>query len=301
MKKSVLAVLVALCASTSVQGKEVVIEHNLGSTTLDSVPKRVVVIGHGALDALDYFGIEPIAVAKAAKLPTYLSKYSSKDFPSVGSLFEPDFEAIFVQKPDLIIVGPRGASSYEELSEIAPTLVFAAQDGSSYWESTQTQWRNLAKAFAIDEKVEKKIAELDGQFKAIRQFNKDNNVDALTVMSSGGNITTFGAQSRFAAIYKDFGFTETVKGIKPSRHGDLISFEFIQQSNPQTLFVIDRDKLVNKGKSTTLKDFDNDLVKSTKAYQNQRYAFLDLDSWYLAISGVTATEKMIADVKPSEL
>ena len=116
-------------------------------------------------------------------------------------------------------------------------------------------------------------------------------------MSSASNVTTFGKKSRFSVIYQDFGFKQTVKDIKSSRHGDLISYEFISQSNPSILFIIDRDKLVNKGKSTTQEDFNNALIKTTSAYQNQHVIFLDLNAWYLSIAGVTATEQMIRDIK----
>ena len=116
-------------------------------------------------------------------------------------------------------------------------------------------------------------------------------------MSSASNVTAFGSQSRFSAIYQDFGFQQTVKNIKSSRHGDLISYEFISKSNPSILFIIDRDKLVNKGKSTTKEDFNNALIKTTKAYQNNKITFLDLNAWYLSIAGVTATEQMIKDIK----
>lgn len=135
--------------------------------------------------------------------------------------------------------------------------------------------------------------------KAIAEHNKANNVAALTVMSAGGNITTFGAQSRFSSIYKDFGFKEAVEGIKESRHGDLVSYEFIRDVNPSNLLIIDKDKLINKDKSRTREEFANPLVKATDAYKNGSLTYLDINAWYLAISGVTATDQMIADVKQS--
>ncbi|MCK6265858.1 siderophore ABC transporter substrate-binding protein [Vibrio sp. ZSDE26] len=285
--------------TTAIAANLVEVTHRLGVTTVESEPERVVVIGLGALDALDSFGIDPVAISKAATLPGYLSKYKSDQYVSSGSLFEPDFEAIFTQKPDVILVGARGASSYEELSKIAPTIVFATEADQGYWKSTQQQWRNLGKVFNISDKVEQKIDALDQQFNAIRNHNQDNSVDALTVMSSGGNITTFGENSRFSAIYKDFGFNETVQGIKQTRHGDLISYEFIGKTNPSTLLIIDKDKLVNKGKSNTQAEFENELVQATNAYKNGHMTYLDINAWYLSIAGVTATEQMVVDVKNS--
>ena len=292
---------VALLASLSVFGasaKMVEVEHAQGTTKLDSNPERVVVIGLGALDTVKAMGVEPVAVSTVSMFPDYLAEYRDYQFVSAGSLHEPNFEAIYMQKPDLIIVGSRAAPKYKELSEIAPTIVFATDAKQGYWESTQQQWRNLAKVFEKQEFVEQKIDQIGQEIEAIRTANQNNKLDALTVMSAGGKITAFGAQSRFSAVYKDFGFQETVKGIKESRHGDLVSYEFISEKNPSTLLVVDKDLLINKGKGSTVqRDFENDLVKSTQAYKQDRLAYLDINAWYLSIAGMRATEQMIADVK----
>ena len=130
--------------SLSVQAANVTIEHQMGKTTVEQNPQRVVVIGIGPLDAVHYFGINPVAVSKVAELPEYLAQYKGADYAPAGSLFEPDFERIYTQKPDVIITGPRAArTAYDELSKIAPTVVFAIDDKKPYWESTQAQWRNL--------------------------------------------------------------------------------------------------------------------------------------------------------------
>lgn len=297
MKLSVLALATGLLAFGA-HAKIVEIEHAQGTTKLESSPERVVVIGLGALDTVKAFGIEPVAISTVSMFPDYLAEYRDYSFISAGSLHEPDFETIYTQKPDLIIVGSRAADKFKELSEIAPTIVFAADSKQGYWESTQQQWRNLAEVFDKKEFVESKIEQLDNQFKAIRASNDENNTDALTVMSAGGNITAFGAQSRYSAIYKDFGFKESVAGIKESRHGDLVSYEFIREKNPSTLLVIDKDILINKGKESTVKrDFENSLVQATNAYQNKKLAYLDINAWYLSVAGMRATQQMIDDVK----
>lgn len=298
MKRSVVAVLLGLFFSMNVLSATITVSHQLGKTTLNTKPERVVVIGTGSLDALDYFGIKPVAVSKTSMMPNYLLKYNAKEFASSGSLNEPDFEAIYMQKPDLIIIGSRAINAYSELSKIAPTVMFAPAS-NGYWQSTQQQWRMLADIFEIQEQVEAKIASVDTAISEIAQYNKTNNVKALTVMSAGGNITTFGAQSRFSAIYRDFGFQEVAPNIKESLHGDLISYEFISNVNPANIFIIDKDKLINKDKSRTREEFANPLVKSTDAYKNDKLHYLDINAWYLALAGVTATDKMIQDMQQS--
>ena len=299
MKSVISLTSLALVLSFSAHSAEVTIEHQMGKTTLEQKPQRVVVIGLGALDAVDSFGIKPVAVSKVPQLPPYLDKYHGDEYAQAGSLFEPDFESIYTQKPDLIIVGSRAAPAYDELSKIAPTIVFAVDDNKGYWESTQEQWHNLGQVFGIEAQVDAKIDHINQEIKQVHDYTAHHTVDALTVMSSGGNLTTFGKESRFSAIYRDFGFKENTKVKQTGRHGDLISYEFIREHNPQTLFIIDRDKLVNKGVSHTHEEFENDLVKATDAYQNKRMKFLDLNAWYISTAGVKATEQMVADMKNS--
>ncbi len=298
MKKNLAIILCGFAFSLSSYAKTITISHQLGNTSLETKPQRVVVIGFGALDAMDYFGIKPVAVAQAATIPAYLTKYKSSDFASSGSLSEPDFEQIYTQKPDVIIIGSRATKAYKELSEIAPTIVFSVSS-KDYWQGTQQQWRMLGKLFEIEDKVEAKITEIDTKVEMIAKRNQEKDIKALTVMSAGGNITTFGANSRFSSIYTNFGFQEAVSGIKESKHGDLISYEFIHKVNPSTLFIVDKDKLINKDKSRTREEFANPLVQSTNAYKNDRLIYLDVNAWYIAIAGVTATEQMISDIEQS--
>ncbi|KXF81898.1 siderophore ABC transporter substrate-binding protein [Enterovibrio coralii] len=300
MKHLFLAGLISLFSVPLAFAENVTIEHLMGKTTLDGIPKRVVVIGLGAMDAINALGIEPVAVSKTLpQTPAYLSKFQSDNYANAGSLFEPDFEEIYTQQPDIIVVGPRSSPSYEELSKIAPTVVFAANSDKGYWHATQEQWRNLGKIFGKEEIVEKKIQTLNEQINAIRSHNQATDNNALTVMSSGGKLTSFGADSRFSAIYRDFGFKETIENIKVSTHGDMMSFEFIREANPKTLLIIDRDTLLDPSKSTTREDFDNDLVKATQAYKTGKMTYLDLNAWYLAMSGITATEQMVKDIQNS--
>lgn len=302
MRFPVLALFVALAFPSSVvadtSAHTITVQHQMGKTQVPIKPERVVVTGSGALDVLDAFGIEPVAVTKEY-LPDYLARYEDDKFASSGTLFEPDFETIFTLKPDLIIIGPRSVDQFDELSKIAPTLVFAPQSTTelSYWQNTQQLWRTLGAVFAIEDKVEAKISELDARIKAIAKHNQREGNRALLVMSSGKNITAFGAKSRFSVIFRDFGFVEAVAVNTQSRHGELVSFEFIKQINPQHLFIIDRDKIVNQGNSTTHRQFNNALVQATDAYQQHALTYLDINAWYTSANGVRATEVMIEDVK----
>lgn len=58
MKSRIHWAALGLLAAFAAQAETVTIEHRLGKTTLEQKPQRVVVIGVGALDAIDSFGIE---------------------------------------------------------------------------------------------------------------------------------------------------------------------------------------------------------------------------------------------------
>jgi len=315
----ILVVLVSM--ATQAHAEQMTIKHTLGTTLLNGIPKRVVVLGVGPLDALDAFGIHPVGVTKFPSTPDYLQKYASDDYPSAGSLFEPDFEKIYSEKPDLILMGPRNSKHYAELSKIAPTIVYAIDNKESVWEGTKDEWRMLGKIFHVEDKVDTKIQQLDKDFNAIHDYSQKHAESALTIMNMGGNLSAFGADSRFGSIYKEFGFKEAyhsspsakqvhkqgekkrfsdndaLKSGPKGRHGNLVSFEFIQEKNPDVIFVIDKDKLVNHGVSTTKDIFDNTLIRSTNAYKNHKIVYLDVNAWYVSIAGVHSTEQMVRDIK----
>ncbi len=72
------------------------------------------------LDTFDELGIE-VAGLPQTNVPSYLSKYEDEKYANLGSLKEPDFEAIHALKPDVIFISARQAELYKEFSEIAPT------------------------------------------------------------------------------------------------------------------------------------------------------------------------------------
>ncbi len=74
------------------------INHAMGTVEIDGVPQRVVVLGQGSLDVLDRLGVEPVGVVKSL-MPDYLAKtYQDDKYIAVGTVKEPDYEAIFYRK-----------------------------------------------------------------------------------------------------------------------------------------------------------------------------------------------------------
>ncbi|GAK84209.1 catechol siderophore ABC transporter [Vibrio ponticus] len=283
-----------MAVSFIANSKTITVEHPLGVTTLESKPQRVIVLGMDTLDIVDYLNIVPIGVVKAP-IPDYLTKYQSDQFASVGTLHEPDFETIFSLKPDLIIASNRSSPAYEELSEIAPTVVLMA-DAQQFWQTTQNGWRMFGEIFEMEDKIEQLITETSSEINQVKRQAQANDAKALMVMTNGGNVSTFGAGSRYDAIFDEFGFKQLVHNDKVLAHGDLISFEFIAQANPDYLLVMDRDKAIGRDSGEAKQGFYNALIAQTNAAKNNRITELNPQVWYISASGITATKMMIEDM-----
>ncbi|GLQ72109.1 siderophore ABC transporter substrate-binding protein [Vibrio penaeicida] len=292
--KSALIGLSVLFASVAT-AKSITVEHQMGKTTLESIPQNVVVLGQDSLDVLDAIGIEPVGVVKA-HLPAYLSKYKDDKYKAAGSLFEPNFEAIYSMKPDLIIVSNRSSGSIEELSKIAPTILFLA-DSKDYWGSTKKAWRMLGEVFEKQDVVEALIQDKQKQIEGLQELSKNSGAKALAIITSGGKIGAFGKESRYGYIHTLFGFQQAVEDIKAKSHGDNISYEFIAKANPDVLIVLDRDEAIGASKGEARKQLDNALIKKTNAFKNDSITYISAPVWYISASGVTATQIMIDDMK----
>ena len=92
------------------------------------------------------------------------------------------------------------------------------------------------------------------------------------------------------------GFTPADEKIEVSTHGQNISFEYILEKNPDVLFVIDRDAAIGNGASAQ-GAIENDLVKKTEAFKNNKIVYLNGEYWYLSGGGLLSMKEMIKEVE----
>ena len=279
---------------------EVTITHELGETTLKTNPEKVVVLDYGALDALDFAGIEIAGLGKTASLPEHLSKYADEKYAATGSLHEPDFEAINELQPDLIIIGARASSAYEELQKIAPTILFTMPT-SGYMDTFKSNLSLLSQVFPSKADLfAEQAANVETKAADILKTVQEKGYTALTLMVNDGEISVFGKGSRFAVIYDDFGFTVIDEGIDQSTHGQSATYEYIAQQNPDYLFVIDRSAATGaQGTTGAQAVLDNELIAATKAAQDGHIVYLNSTNWYVVSGGITSTLAMAEEVGAS--
>lgn len=90
-------VLAASVRATAGLAQGLSVKHSRGELTLKSIPKKVIVFDLAALDTLDTLGVEVMGVA-GSLFPSYLAKYEGSKSIKVGSLFEPNYEAVHIRR-----------------------------------------------------------------------------------------------------------------------------------------------------------------------------------------------------------
>lgn len=287
--------LLLILAPMSVMAKTY--QHSLGTIEINQVPKRVVVLGYGSLDFIDELGITPVGLPKSL-VPKTLEKYKADNFVNTGGTKEVNYETLFNLKPDLIIAEGRMIQLYPELNKIAPTYMFVV-DNNDYWKSTKAHWLALGEIFNKQDKVKSMIAEIESKTALVAAQTQAKPTRVMTVLNSGNNLSVFSYNSRFSFVYQEAGFLPIdakKDSDTKSRHGNLISFEYIAAAKPDALFVLDREQAIGESSGKAKALFNNELVNSTPAAKNKKIVFMDPSAWYLMAGGYQSTLVMIKDL-----
>ena len=272
----------------------VTITHYSGTDTVPVNPETVVVFDLGVLLSLHDLGIEVDAVGGlGTPIPSeWEAIVNNPDYEPVGSVWEPDYEAINAMDPDLIIVASRSSTVYPEMSRIAPTVDWW---GGSYLNHFRETHRSIGKIFGVEEKVEQRLAELDEAIAGVKSHSSDAG-ETLIVMTTGAEVTAFGKGSRFGFVHELFGYQPADDGLeREATHGDAVSFEYILEMAPDVMFVIDRAAAIGGEGEVAKQILDNELVAQTPAWQNDRVVYVDNFSWYIAAGSLPSFFQIVED------
>lgn len=280
-------------AEAAAETDEVTVPHAQGETAVPADPEKVVVFDVGVLSTLDSLGVEVAGVPEAT-YPESLAKYSGDEYAKVGSLFEPDYEAVNALEPDLIIVGGRSAAVYPELAEIAPTIDLTV-DNQDFLASFEERVTTLAEVFGQEDAVADRLAALDQRVAEV-QAAAQGAGDALFVMTNAGEVSAYGPDTRFGLVYDELGLTPTDEGLTAADHGDAVSFEYIAEKDPDILLVLDRDAAIGESGQAAQQVLDNELVRGTTAWEDGDVHYLDSSVWYIAPNGLPSVEQMVEEV-----
>jgi iron complex transport system substrate-binding protein len=285
------AALVATALASGANAADVAVKHAQGETTVATNPEKVVVFDFATLDNLDRLGVKIIGVPGSIAFPEYLKKYDGADYTKVGTLFEPDYEAVNAAEPDLIIVGGRSAAKYGELAKIAPTIDLTVP-AKEFISGTEANIEKLGQIFGKETEAKAEVDKLNSELAALKEKTKGKG-KGLMILTSGGKISAYGPGSRFGVLHDSFGVEPAAPDLSVGNHGQPVSSEFILETNPDWLFVLDRDAAIGREGTSAKQLLDNELARQTNAWKNDQVVYLNAQNWYLVGGGLGALHNTI--------
>lgn len=150
----------------------------LGTTTIESAPKRVVALGWGDAETALELGVQPVGASDWLAFggdgvgPWLTGAYDKS--PKIIQTLEPSYEDILKLNPDVILdVKSSGDKErYDKLSAIAPTVAIP-KGGANYLASTEQQTTMIAKALGKESEGKKLLSGLDDAYAAARKAHPD--------------------------------------------------------------------------------------------------------------------------------
>nr|WP_314262598.1 ABC transporter substrate-binding protein [uncultured Devosia sp.] len=280
----------ALSMTSLATAQDIVVTHAQGETTLPGVPEKVLVQDWATFDNLNALGVA-VAGVPAGNTPSYLADKVSGDVLAIGSLFEPDFEGIAASESDVYFVSARSAEAYTTGKDILPTIDMSLVDNSDIIGGIKGNLTKLGDIFGKQAEAEELNAALDAKV-AEAQAAAEGKGNALVIVTNAGNIGLYGPDSRVAWIHNQVGIESAMADVEDGDHGgDGISFEFLLETNPDWLFVVDRDAGVADGSAggdvnaAAKALLDNELVNQTTAAKEGHIVYLDPQPAYITMHG----------------
>lgn len=181
------------------------VEHAMGTTEVTDTPQRVVVLDTGELDSALALGVTPVGAVRAdatSGLQSYLAE-RTQGVTVVGTVAEPNLEAIAALQPDLILSNKvRHEALYGQLSQIAPT-VFAEKVGVSWKENFQL----AAEALGKQAEAQRVLHAYGQKAKQVGQaFGDPSQLQVSMVRFMSGSIRLYGRGSFIGTVLQDAGF-----------------------------------------------------------------------------------------------
>ena len=264
-------------ASDSNQALTVEIKDYYGTVKVPVNPKNVVALDNRTFETLADWDIQLAAVPKAV-MPSDSPYVSDDKVLDIGNHREPNLEIIAAVNPDLVIVGQRFATFYEDIKALVPNAVVinldfdVSEESSSPGENLVNGMKDstiaLGKIFDKNDEAEKLIREFDKAIDDAKSaYNGSDTV--MSVVVSAGNIgfSAPGSGRVWGPMYEIFGWVPALEIDKATsdHQGDEVSVEAIAQSNPDWIFVLDRDASVSSTSDTVPA---HDVIDNSPALQN---------------------------------
>ncbi|MGG4398336.1 siderophore ABC transporter substrate-binding protein [Paenibacillus thiaminolyticus] len=248
-----------------------------GTVTVPVNPKKVIALDSRTFETLADWKIELVAVPKDV-MPADSSYVKDDSVQNIGNHREPNLEIIAAADPDLVIIGQRFGNYYEDMKKLVPNaavidLNFDVSEktdkpGENLVNGLKNSTITLGQIFDKNEEAKQLVADFD---KAVEDAKSayDGTDTVMSVVVSGGNIGFSAPHSGrvWGPMYEIFGWTPAleVDGSSSDHQGDEVSVEAIAQSNPDWIFVLDRDAAISASTDSVPAQ---DVIDNSPALQN---------------------------------
>ncbi len=280
--KPLFAALALTAIPVAALAETVTVDTATGPQSAPINPAKVVALDLSAIDTLNALGVEIAAIPDITP-PAYLAE-ATQDLPTVGTLFEPDFEALAVMAPDLVIAGGRSQPKVQAISAVAPTLDMTIAP-ENLVDQAKSRIAAYGAIFGLSPEADALKQELDTAL-ADAKAAAAGKGDALILLTNGGKVSAYGDKSRFGWLHTEVGLPEAYPDVEDGKHGEAVSFEFIAEVDPDWIFVVDRSAAIGQEAEAAAVTLDNPLVTGTKAGKSGQIIYLDSVPLYLAGGGV---------------
>lgn len=251
--------------------------HHMGETCVPDQPERVVVLDTGHLDGALSLGVKPIGSVEAfagAGLPSYLDGMT-EGIEIVGTIAEPNLEAILALDPDLILSATiRHEAIYPQLAAIAPTV---------FTESVGVVWKEnldlFAQALNREDLLAIRWAEYEARIAAIRSAIPVEDIEVSIIRFVSGENRLMQRGSFIGTVIDDVGF---------ARPESQQSEEFMLTISQEQIDLVDGDVIFvsyyGDPTQTEMSAFlESPLWQTLGAVQNGNVYQVDDDHWFLGI------------------
>lgn len=213
-----------------------VITHELGDTEITGKPKHVVALEFSFVQALDSLGLEPVGIADdddPSRIEQMLNKKT--DYASVGTRLEPNLELVSSLHPDLIIADlSRHSAIYEQLQQIAPTIVLNSWEGS--YQDIKDSVVTIADALGDRSKGEQVVAEHESRMAELAaQIPAGEDRRFLLAVATPDAMSLHTSSAFTGSVFAALGLTPAIESDQPIESG--VGIERVLSVDPDVLFV----------------------------------------------------------------
>lgn len=270
---------------------------------------KVAIYDLGVASTFKALGIEEniIGLPKGdnnASLSEVNEEFESDEYANLGGLKPDEFETLAELQPEVIMIHGRQSNTQtvEEMKAAAPDaeIVFVAADSNSYFQDIMDMTEFLGEMYDVEDKADALVSDMQTKLDEVNQTVTEADKDMLFIQTNGGDLSFHGVGGRYGFLYEDLGFTsagDQEEDEVTDDHGNQVSFEFIAETNPGVMLVMDRGAAVSEGEATPVDVVKNDVTQGVDAVENDNIIELNPQSWYLNSGGYLSGMAQLEEIE----